>query len=90
MPLPDLATYTPHRTVLNAAFDGIPVPGLRAEFFHRTEQARVAWVCRYSIGGRDLLLTWGWDDEQRCHGWAVRDPSGRWISASGPVPASAL
>ena len=115
MPLPDLATYTPHRTVTNAAFDGVPVPGLRAEFFHRTEDRRVASAARYSVGGRDLLMTWGWADEQHGRWWAVRDssgfwhparpgrpavrvlpaglavraPSGRWISASGPVPAPA-
>ncbi len=115
MPLPDLATYTPHRTVTNAAFDGVPVPGLRAEFFHRTEGSRVASVCRYSLAGRDLLVTWGWADEDHCRWWAVRGPSGgwhpeapgrpvvrvgpaglavrapsgEWISAGGPVPASA-
>ena len=90
MPLPDLATYTPHRTVTNAAFDGVPVPGLRAEFFHRTEGLRVASVCRYSLGGRDLLLTWGWADEQHGRWWAARDPSGFWHPAVAGRPVVRL
>lgn len=78
MPLPDLATYVPHRTITNAAFEGVCVPGLRAEFFHRTEGDRVASAGRYSIGGRDLLLAWGWTDEAHCRFSSVRDPDGFW------------
>ena len=86
MPLPDLATYTPHRTVVDAAFDGVTVPGLRAEFFHRTEGERVAAAGRYSLGGRDLLLAWGWADEPDCRFSAVRDPEGFWHPAAEGCP----
>ena len=78
MPQPDLATYTPHRTVTDAVFDGVPVPGLRAEFFHRAEGERVASAGRYSLGGRELLLAWGWTDEPDCRFSSVRDPDGFW------------
>ncbi|GAA2480441.1 hypothetical protein Ahu01nite_017150 [Winogradskya humida] len=78
MPLPDLASYSPHRTVLNAAFEGVSVPGLRAEFFHRSEGERTASVGRYSLGGQYLLMAWGWTDEEHCSWSSVRDPAGFW------------
>ncbi|WP_305784693.1 hypothetical protein [Symbioplanes lichenis] len=87
MPLPDLDTYSPHRTVLNATFEGVAVPGLRAEFFHRTEGDRVASAGRYSLGGRDLLLAWGWTDEEHCAFSAVRDPAGFWHPETPGCPA---
>jgi hypothetical protein len=78
VPLPDLATYAPHRTITDAVFEGVAVPGLRAEFFHRAEGERVASAGRYSMGGRDLLLAWGWTDEQHCRFSSVHDPEGFW------------
>ncbi|GIE50619.1 hypothetical protein Ani05nite_41530 [Amorphoplanes nipponensis] len=84
--MPDLTTYTPHRTVTDAAFDGVAVPGLRAEFFHRAEGDRLASAGRYSLGGRPLLLAWGWTDEPRCRFSAVRDPEGFWYPAVEGCP----
>ena len=86
MPLPDLAAYTPHRTVTNAAFDGVAVPGLRVEVFCRTEGGRVATAARYSLGGHDLFLVWGWADEERCRRSAVRDPAGFWYPETAGPP----
>ncbi|WP_433717759.1 hypothetical protein ACQP2Y_26635 [Actinoplanes sp. CA-051413] len=86
MPLPDLATYTPHRTVTDATFEGVAVPGLRAEFFHRAEGERVASAGRYSLGGRDLLLAWGWTDEPDCRFSSVHDPDGFWHPETAGCP----
>ncbi len=83
---PDLDTYTPHRTVTNAAFEGIAVPGLKAEFFRRTQGERTASAGRYSLGGRDLLLAWGWTDEEHCSWSAVWDPAGFWHPATAGCP----
>ena len=84
--LPDLTRYRPHRTVADAPFEGVPVPGLRAEYFHRAEGDRVATVGRYSIGGRDLLMAWGYADEDHCRHNAVRDPAGGWYPAADGCP----
>jgi hypothetical protein len=86
VPLPDLATYTPHRTVTDATFEGVAVPGLRAEFFRRAEGERVASAGRYSLGGRDLLLAWGWTDEPDCRFSSVRDPDGFWHPETAGCP----
>jgi hypothetical protein len=86
VPLPDLATYTPHRTITDAAFEGVAVPGLRAQFFRRTEGGRVASAGRYSMGDRDLLLAWGWADEPDCQFSAVRDPEGFWHAETRGCP----
>jgi hypothetical protein len=76
--LPDLTTFTPHRTVVDAAFEGVPVPGLTAEFFRRPVGDRIATVGRYSRDGRELLMAWGYVDEEHCRHWAVPDPDGGW------------
>ncbi|MET8153937.1 hypothetical protein ACIBSW_34800 [Actinoplanes sp. NPDC049668] len=78
MPLPDLETYTPDRTITDATFEGVVVPGLCAEFFRRVEGGRTATAGRYSMYGRELLLAWGWADEEHCRFSSVRDPEGFW------------
>ncbi|MGX6607514.1 hypothetical protein ACWKSP_36120 [Micromonosporaceae bacterium Da 78-11] len=78
MAWPDLRGYHPHRAQTDAPFEGVPVPGLRAEFFRRPEGDRIATVGRYSIGGRDLLMAWGYTDEDHCRHNAVRDGAGGW------------
>jgi hypothetical protein len=90
VPLPDLTTYTPHRRVTNAAFEGVPVPGLHAVYFQRAVEGRIASVARYSMGGLDLLLVWGWADEQHCRFSAVRDPGGFWHPAVEGCPVVEL
>jgi hypothetical protein len=42
--MPDLAAYDLHRTVEDAAFEGVTVPGLSAEFFRRCETLRHGWL----------------------------------------------
>jgi hypothetical protein len=84
--LPDLTDFAPHRTDVDASFEGVPVPGLRAEFFRRDEGGRTATVGRYSIGGRDLLMAWGYVDEEHCRHNAVCDPEGGWHAASDGCP----
>lgn len=83
MRLPDLSAYRLHRTVAEAAFEGVPVPGLSAEFFRRDEAGRLASAGRYRLRGRELLLAWGYVDEQHCRFSAVRAADGRW---SAPMP----
>ncbi|GAB2575499.1 hypothetical protein Aab01nite_14300 [Paractinoplanes abujensis] len=84
--LPDLSEFTPHRTVFDAPFEGEPVPGLRADYFRRAEGDRIATVGRYSIGGRDLLMAWGYVDEEHCRHNAVRDPGGGWHEPADGCP----
>lgn len=83
MQLPDLSGYRLHRTVDDAEFEGVAVPGLRAEFFRRGEQGRLASAGRYAYGGRELLLAWGYVDEAHCRFSAVRVDGDRW---SHPMP----
>jgi uncharacterized protein YjhX (UPF0386 family) len=84
--IPDLTEFRPHRTVLHAAFEGEPVPGLRADFFRREQDGRIATVGCYSIDGRDLLMAWGYVDEEHCRHNAVRDPAGGWHPAVDGCP----
>ena len=84
--MPDLTDFRPHRTVFDAPFEGVPVPGLRADYFRRDEGRRVATVGRYSIGGRDLLMAWGYVDEEHCRRNAVRNPAGGWHAATDGCP----
>jgi hypothetical protein len=81
--LPDLSGYRPHRTVDVAEFEGVAVPGLRAEFFRRDEDGREATAGRYRYAGRPLLLAWGFVDEAHCRFSALCDADGRW---GRPVP----
>ncbi|MGK5685423.1 hypothetical protein [Actinoplanes sp. URMC 104] len=83
--LPDLEGFVPHRTVLDAPFEGEPVPGLRADYFRRPEGDRVATVGCYSMGGRELLRAWGYVDEEHCRRHAVRDGDG-WHEAAEGCP----
>jgi hypothetical protein len=84
--LPDLRTYRLHRVLDQAAFEGTPVPGMRAEFFHRDEAARTASVGRYSYGGKEILLAWGFTDEEHCRYSAVRDADDRWRPPTAGCP----
>jgi hypothetical protein len=81
--LPDLSQYRLHRIADDAELDGVRVPGLRAEFFRRAQDGRLASVGRYHYRGRELLLAWGYVDEPHCRYSAVRDEDGSW---SDPVP----
>ena len=71
---------------MNATFEGVVVPGLCADFFHRAEGERVASVARYEMGGRELLLAWGWTDEPDCRFSAVWDPDGFWHQETEGCP----
>jgi hypothetical protein len=85
--LPDLSNYVRHRTVHDAPFEGVPVPGLRADYFRRADGDRIATVGRYSIDGRDLLMAWGFVDEEHCRHNAVRDQGGGgWHPAADGCP----
>ncbi|MFI1996055.1 hypothetical protein [Actinoplanes sp. NPDC020271] len=81
-----MSEFEPHRTEMDAAFEGTRVPGLRAEFFRRPEGDRIASVGRYSIGGAELLLAWGYVDEEHCRHNAVRNQSGGWFPAQAGCP----
>ena len=86
MSLPDLTTFASHRAVTDAAFEGVEVPGLTAEFFRRPAGDRIATVGRYSRDGRELLMAWGFVDEAHCRHWAARDPDGNWHPAADGCP----
>lgn len=86
MSLPDLTGFATHRTVKDAAFEGVEVPGLTAEFFRRPDGDRVASVGRYSRDGRELLMAWGFVDEEHCRHWAARDPAGGWHPPADGCP----
>lgn len=81
-----MSEFEPHRTESDAAFEGTTVPGLRAEFFRRPEGDRIASVGRYSLGGEELLLAWGYVDEEHCRHNAVRNRSGGWFPAQAGCP----
>lgn len=78
MDLPDLSRYRLHRTVRDAEFEGVAVPGLSAQFFRRTAGDRLHSVGRYRFAGRELLMAWGYVDEQHCRYSAVRGTDGAW------------
>jgi hypothetical protein len=84
--LPDLTTYRLHRRVDQAHLDSAAVPGLQAEYFHHDRGDRTASAGRYRYAGRDILLAWGFTDEQNCRFSAVRDPDGRWHPATDGCP----
>ncbi|WP_033341476.1 hypothetical protein [Catenuloplanes japonicus] len=86
MNLPDLRTYRLHRTLPEADFEGVPVPGLHAEFYRRPVGDRIASVGRYSYNGRRLLLAWGYVGEEHCRYSAVRDPRRGWQPATQGCP----
>lgn len=76
--LPDLTTYAPHRTMPDAAFEGTAVPGLRADFYRRADGDRIASVGHYRYRGRDVLMAWGYTDEEHCRRHAVHHPEHGW------------
>jgi hypothetical protein len=84
--MPDLSVYEVHRTVDDAAFEGVAVPGLSATFYRRPDGDRVASVGHYRMAGRDVLMAWGYVDEEHCSHSAVRDPSGGWHRATDGCP----
>jgi hypothetical protein len=76
--LPDLSSYAPHRSTGDADFEGTAVPGLRADFYRRVDGDRIASVGCYSYGGREVLMAWGYVDEEHCRRHAVHDPARGW------------
>ncbi|GIF97091.1 hypothetical protein [Catellatospora citrea] len=79
--LPDLAEYQLHRTADEAALEGVAVPGLAACFYRRElPGGRLASVGHYTLDGRDLLMAWGYVDEEHCRFHTVSGDGG-W----GPV-----
>ena len=82
--------FAHHRTADDAAFEGVSVPGLRAEFYRRCDGDRVASVGRYSYGGRPVLLAWGYVDEEHCRYNAVHEPGLGWHPAVDGCPVVRL
>lgn len=84
--LPDLAGYELHHTVTDAAFESVAVPGLSAEFYRRPNGGRIA-MGRYRMAGAEMLVAWGYVDEEHCRRSAVRDPhAGGWHRATADRP----
>lgn len=84
--VPDLSEYHLHRSVDEATFEGVAVPGLRAEFFHRQHGTRTASVGRYFYASREVLRAWGWTDERHCAFSAIRGPEGAWLATTAGCP----
>lgn len=62
------------------------VPGLRADFFRRPDGDRIASVGRYSYEGREILMAWGFVDEEHCRQHAVHDPVEGWQAVVDGCP----
>lgn len=86
MHIPDLTTYDPHRSTPDATFEGTTVPGLRADFYRRTEGDRIASVGHYSYRGRAVLMAWGFVDEEHCRQHAVHLHGGGWSTVVDGCP----
>ncbi|MET8147903.1 hypothetical protein ACIBSW_25125 [Actinoplanes sp. NPDC049668] len=86
MALPDLTGYALHRSMPDAEFEGTAVPGLRADFYRRNDGDRIASVGRYVFQGREVLMAWGYVDEQHCRRHAVHDPAAGWWPAVDGCP----
>jgi hypothetical protein len=86
MSLPDLCQYRLHRVDDNAEFEGVAVAGLRAEIYHRDDGGHTASVGRYWYAGRELLMAWGYVDEEHCRSHAVRGDDGAWHPAALGCP----
>lgn len=56
--------------------EGLIMPGLTGEFFEREEGGRMATAGRYSLGGVELFLAWGYRDEAHCAWTAYRHDAG--------------
>ncbi|NUT36660.1 MAG: hypothetical protein HOV79_26700 [Hamadaea sp.] len=87
-PVPDLAEYALHRTADPATFEGVPVPGLAARFYRRDEPGtgRLHSVGRYWLRGRELLMAWGYVDEEHCRFSSVRDERTGWGAVTSGCP----
>ncbi|GIM92293.1 hypothetical protein Ato02nite_040860 [Paractinoplanes toevensis] len=83
--LPDISEFMLMRTQDDAPFEGVPVPGLRASYFHRDEDGRTATVGCYFLGDREILRAWGYADEEHCRHNAVRGRDG-WHPAADGCP----
>ncbi|RAK30601.1 hypothetical protein B0I29_116260 [Actinoplanes lutulentus] len=62
------------------------MPGLRADFYRRTDGDRIASVGRYTYQGRDVLMAWGFVDEKHCRRHAVHHPDHGWQSVVDGCP----
>lgn len=72
-----------------ATLEGVAVPGLRARFYRRKlSGGRLASVGHYTYAGRELLMAWGFVDEEHCRFHAVRDDAadGQWGPTVGGCP----
>jgi hypothetical protein len=80
--LPNLATYTLHRTVEDSPVWGVVVPGLRATYYRRG--AQTAGV--YAYAGEEIFVAWGYLGEVHCRFHAFRAPDGSWERARRGCP----
>ncbi|MDI6100276.1 hypothetical protein QLQ12_16850 [Actinoplanes sp. NEAU-A12] len=70
----------------DAEFEGVAVPGLRADFYRRPDGDRIASVGRYSYQGRTVLMAWGYVDEEHCRQHAIHDPRAGWHAVVDGCP----
>jgi hypothetical protein len=86
MESPDLVHFLPYRTIDDIDLDGVVVPGLRGEFFHRPDADRTATVVRYSYEGLEVFQAWGYLDEEHCRYFAVVGADGALESPQAGCP----
>jgi hypothetical protein len=84
--VPDLTSYRLQRRADPADFEGTAVPGLSADYFHRSDGPRTASAGRYHYAGVPLLLAWGYTDETHCRYSATWTPGGGWGNPSRGCP----
>ena len=78
MDVPDLAEYRPHRVDDTVVLDGVPVPGLTAQFHRRPAPEGERSVGIYHHAGIEVLMAWGYVTEPHCRAHRVREPDGPW------------
>ena len=75
--IPDLVTFRLHKSTPDIDVDGVPVPGLRGEFYRRERGSRTESIGVYSYRHR-VFIAWGYVGEPHCRHHAVRRPDGGW------------
>lgn len=80
--IPDLVTFRLHKSIPDIDVDGVPVPGLRGEFYRRERGGRTESVGVYSYRHR-VFIAWGTSASRTAGTTPYAGPT---AAGSGPVP----
>ncbi|WP_018351051.1 hypothetical protein [Longispora albida] len=78
-----MSEFSWHRTIEDVDFEGVPVPGLRGEFYRRPAGTGTESVGVYSYAGDEVFLAWGFVGEAHCRYAALRLADGTWDTRRG-------